>query len=64
MKVYCMYSEAILMSTHNILISIKKKIIQNYAKYNHVCNYGTFCWGFKNVFERAVVNEPSVFEPL
>ena len=25
---------------------------------------GSFCWGLKNEIEKAVVNEPSVFEPL
>ena len=49
---------------HNI-INIKKKITQNYPKYNNVCSYGIcFVRGVKNEFELAVVNEPSVFEPL
>ena len=46
------------MSTHNIPFSIQKsspKIIQNF-------NYRIFSKGLK--FEIAVVNEPSVFEPL
>ena len=50
------------MSTHNIsFLNVKKKIILNYPK---ICNYGLFSKGPKNEFEPAVVNEPSVFEPL
>ena len=56
------YTEAILMSTHNIpFLNKKMKIIQNYAK---SANYGICSKGPKNEFETAVVNEPSVFEPL
>ena len=29
-----------------------------------ICSYGIFSKGLKNDFETAVVNEPSVFEPL
>ena len=39
----------------------KKKITQNYSKPAAV---GFFSKGFKDEFETAVVNEPSVFEPL
>ena len=46
------------------IINIKKKITLNYPKYNNVCSYGIFSQGLKNEFEIAVVNEPSVFEPL
>ena len=49
------------MSTHNIPLSINKKITQNYPKPAAV---GFFSRGLKNNFEIAVVNEPSVFEPL
>ena len=38
--------------TQHSIINIKKEITLNYPKYN------------KNEFEIAVVNEPSVFEPL
>ena len=31
---------------------------------SQICCYGIFSKGLNNVFERAVVNEPSVFEPL
>ena len=50
---------AILMSTHNIPISVYKKISLNYPKSGAkgFCSKG-------NEFETAVVNEPSVFEPL
>ena len=54
--------EAILMSTHNIpFFNIRK---ENIPKLSHICNYGICSKGLKNEFETAVVNEPSVFEPL
>ena len=46
------------------IINIRKKITLNYPKYNNVCSYGIFSLGLKNEFEKAVVNEPSVFELL
>ena len=50
------------MSAHNIPISVlKKKIKLNYPK---SAAMGLFSYGLKNVFETAVVNETSVFEPL
>ena len=49
------------MSTHNIPFKYKKRksasIIPNLQLWN-------FFKGLKNEFERAVVNEPSGFEPL
>ena len=42
-------------------INMKKKNTLNYPKSTGM---GIFFKGLKNVFERAVVNEPSVFEPL
>ena len=48
--------------TQHAIINIKKKITLNYP--NNVCSYGIFPLGLKNEFEKAVVNEPSVFEPL
>ena len=43
------------------IFNIKKKIIQNYVKSSAI----RFCFtGLKNEFETAVVNEPSVFEPM
>ena len=50
------------MSTHNIpFFNIKK---ENIPKLSQICNYGICSKGLKNEFETAVVNEPSVFEPL
>ena len=50
------------MRTQNIPFSIyKKKITLNYLK-SAVMGFCTK--GLKNEFETAVVNEPSVFEPL
>ena len=50
--------------TQYSIFDIKKKITLNYLKYNNVCSYGIFFQGLKNEFERAVVNESSVFESL
>ena len=49
------------MSTHNILSQYKK---ESHTKLPQICSYEIFSWGLKNEFETAVVNEPSVFEPL
>ena len=37
-----------------------------YTKYTifSICSYGIFSKGLKNKFESAVVNEPSMLEPL
>ena len=40
-----------------------KKITLNYPKYN-VRSYWFSSWELQNEFETAVVNEPSMFEPL
>ena len=49
------------MSTRNIpFLTMKKKIILNYPK----CNYGICSKRLKNKFKTAVVNKPSLFEPL
>ena len=37
---------------------------EKHPELSQFCSYGIFSKGLKNVFERAVVNEPSVFEPL
>ena len=57
--------------TQHIIINIKyyyqykKENHRSYSKYRSVCNYGIFfCYRLKNKFEIAVVNDPSVFEPL
>ena len=48
------------MSTHNIF-SIEKKVILNYTK---SAVMGFFSKGLKKEFGTAIVNGPSVFEPL
>ena len=53
------------MSTHNIPFLNKKKRKSSFIIPNlSYMNYGTGSKGPKNEFEPAVVNEPSVFEPL
>ena len=37
---------------------------ENPSKLSLICSYGFLSKGPKNEFETAVVNEPSVFEPL
>ena len=37
---------------------------ENQPTLSQICSYGIFSKGHKNEFETAVVNEPSVFEPL
>ena len=37
---------------------------ENQPKLSQICNYGILSKGLKNEFETAVVNEPSMFEPL
>ena len=49
------------MRTHTIPFSICKGKIINYPK---SAAMGFFSKGLKNEFETAVVNKPSVFEPL
>ena len=50
------------MSTHKIpFLNIKK---ETSLKLSQICNCGICSKGLKNEFETAVVNEPSVFEPL
>ena len=55
-------NEAILMSTQNIPLLNTKK--ENHPKLSQICIYGIYSKGPKNEFETAMVNEPSVFEPL
>ena len=47
--------------TQYTIFDIKKKITLNYLE---SAVMGFFFRGFKNRFETAMVNEPSVFEPL
>ena len=50
------------MSTHNIpFLNIKK---ENHPTSSQICNYGICSKGLKKEYETAVVNRPSVFEPL
>ena len=50
------------MSIHNIpFLNVKK---ENHPKLFQICIYGICSKGFKKEFETAVVNKPSVFEPL
>ena len=50
------------MSTHKIPFFQYKK--ENNPKLSQICNYGICSKGLENEVETAVVNEPSVFEPL
>ena len=52
--------------TQHTNTNMKKKITLNYPKYDNVCSDGDgmFSWGLKNELEIAVVNYPSMFEPL
>ena len=44
--------------------TISKYKTENHSKLSQICNYRICSKGPKNEFEPAVVNEPSVFEPL
>ena len=48
--------------TKYTIISIKKKFTLNYPKNMQLSDF--FSKGLQNEFEAAMVNEPSVFEPL
>ena len=67
MKVYCVFTlESPQRGDSN---EFTQYIIFRYEKRKHpklsqICSYGIFSKGLKNEFETAVVNEPSVFEPL
>ena len=67
MKVYCLFSlESPQRGDSNeytqYTTSQYKK--ENHPKLSQICNYGICSKGLKKEFEMAVVNEPSVFEPL
>ena len=47
-------------SIYHFQPELKKK----HPKLSQICSYGLFSKVLKNEFETAVVNEPSVFEPL
>ena len=67
MKVYCVFS---LESPHrgdsneNTQHTIFNRKKENLPKLSQICSYGIFSKGLKNEFKTALVNEPSVFEPL
>ena len=48
--------------THNTPFLLQEN--ENYPKLSKISSHGIFSMGLKNEFERAMVNEPSVFEPL
>ena len=50
------------MSTH--IIYHFQYEYEKVPKLSQICSYGLFSKGLKNEFETAMVNEPSVFEPL
>ena len=50
------------MSTQYTIINMKKK--EKHPKLSQICSYGIFSKRLKNEFETALVNKPSVFEPL
>ena len=51
-------------SNENSQYTIFNMFTKNHPKLPEVCSYEIFSKGLKNEFETAVVNEPSVFEPL
>ena len=67
MKVYCVFT---LESPHRgdsneyIQYTIFQHEKEKHPKLFQLCSHGIFSKGLKNEFELAVVNEPSVFEPL
>ena len=67
MKVYCVFSlESPQRGDFNdyTQYTIPQYKKENHPKLSQICNYGLCSKGPKNEFEPAVVNEPSVFEPL
>ena len=48
-------------NTQYTIFNMNKK---KHPKLSKICSYGLFSKGLKNEFETAVVNEPSVFEPM
>ena len=47
--------------TQYTIFNMNKK---KYPRLSQICSYVFFSTGLKNEFETAVVNEPSLFEPL
>ena len=48
--------------TQYTIFNMNKK--KKHPKLSQICSSGHFSKGLKNEFETAMVNEPSVFEPL
>ena len=48
-------------NTQYTVFNIKK---ENHTRLSQICSQGIFSYGLKNEFETAMVNEPSVFEPM
>ena len=66
-KVYCVFtfeSPHRGDSNENTQYTIFQYEKEKHPKLSEICSYGNFSKGLKNEFERAVINEPSVFEPL
>ena len=67
MKVYCVF---ILESPHRgdsneyTQYTIFQYEKEKHPKLSQICSCEIFSKGLKNEFERAMINEPSVFEPL
>ena len=67
MKVYCVFT---LESPHRgdsneyTQYTIFQYEKEKHSKLSQICSHGNFSKGLKKEFETAVVNEPSVFEPL
>ena len=67
MKVYCLYSlESPQRGDSNeyTQYTISQYEKENHPKLSQICNCGICSKGLKKEFETAVVNKPSVFEPL
>ena len=67
MMVYCVFSLESPQrgdSKEFIQYTISQYKKENNPKLSQICNYGIWSKGLKNEFELAVVNRPSVFEPL
>ena len=64
MKVYCMFT---LESPHRgdsneyTQYTIFQYEKEKHPKLSQICSYGIFSMGFKNKFERSMVNEPLMF---
>ena len=67
MKVFCVFSLELPHrgdSNEYTQFTISQYEKENHPKLPIICSYGIFSMGPKNKFETAMVNEPSVLEPL